>query len=128
MFKSTTLDLAQYTPVGDITVMSLCIIMSILVRNSFISGNKQRFRILTVNLIFMFIGSASNIFFEIMLNSTVLRPAPIFIFRFVHCILLSLVMYLYMQYISEPLWVPMKTAKTLSVIACSFIILAGIAD
>ena len=128
MFKSTTLDLAQYTPVGDITVMSLCIIMSILVRNSFISGNKQRFRILIVNLLFIFISSASNILFEIMLNSTVLRPAPIFIFRFVYCILLSLVMYLYMQYISEPLWVPVKTAKTLSVIAFSFIILAGIAD
>ena len=128
MFKSTTLNLAQYTPVGDITVMALCIIMSILVRNSFISGNKQRFRILIVNLLFIFISSASNILFEIMLNSTVLRPAPIFIFRFVYCILLSLVMYLYMQYISEPLWVPMKTAKMLSVIACSFIILAGIAD
>ncbi len=111
MFDSSNLDLAQYTPVGDIAVMAMSIIMGILLRQSYISSSRQRFHLLTFNLLAIVIASASNIFYQMLLNSSVLVPALIYFFRGIHCVLMSVVLLLYIQYLNDPLWIPQKSQK-----------------
>ena len=128
MFESSNLDLAQYTPVGDIAVMAMCIIMGILLRQSYISSSRQRFHLLTLNLFAMVIASAANILFQMALNSSELNPPFIYTSRIVHSLLISIVLLLYLQYLNGPLWIPHKQQHKGLIHSSIMIVAVAIAD
>lgn len=128
MFDSSNLDLAQYTPVGDIAVMAMCIIMGILLKQSYISSSRQRFHLLTLNLFAMVIASAANILFQMALNSSELNPPFIYTSRIVHSLLISIVLLLYLQYLNGPLWIPHKQQHKGLIHSLIMIVAVAIAD
>lgn len=111
MFTVSDLNLGLYSPVGDITVLAFCAIMALFIKQSYIGSEKKRYRIIMLVIIFVFVASASNICFQMMLKAEVIRPLPIYILRLLNHVLLMAVVYLYMQYLREPLWVPNKSKR-----------------
>lgn len=110
MFDAHNLNLYKYTPVGDITVMALCIIMTLLVWQTYIYKNRN-FRMIITILCSIFVASATDILYEVFLSSDHINPMPTYIFRAVHHIILTIVLVLYINYLHEPLWVPYKVQK-----------------
>ena len=105
MFDAHNLNLYKYTPVGDITVMALCVIMTLLVWQTYIYKNRN-FRMIITILCSIFVASATDIMYEVFLSSDHIKPMPTYIFRAVHHIILTIVLVLYINYLHEPLWVP----------------------
>ena len=93
-----------YSYVGDIVVIALCIVVLILLRQTFLRRN-SRFRILLA-LLLLLCGSA---YCSMMFHSTLETGGQhlyIYLYRAGHYVLLTVVLDLYIQYLREPLWVP----------------------
>ena len=128
MFTASDLDLGLYSPVGDITVMALCIIMGVFIKQSYIGSDKKRFRIIMCIIIFILVSAMLNIGVQILLDADVKRPLPIYVMRLLHHILMISVMYLYIQYLREPLWVTPSTKKQYQVISLITLVAAVAVD
>lgn len=113
MFKYSFLTLAEYTPVGDITVIALCLIMSILLWQTYIRKTERFFRTIMI-IIFTAASSISNILYEIALRSESPHIVQTFIFRYIHYILLLLILYMYVWYMHESLWLPGRVNRKYS--------------
>ena len=110
MFDTHSLNLSKYTPVGDITVMALCIIMGILVYQTYIHKNRN-FRMILGILASIFVAAMTDIIYEVFLNSAEVRKLPIYFFRSTHHIILSAVLFLYISYLRGPLWIPSRSQQ-----------------
>ena len=97
----------EYTPVGDLIVIALCMIVGImlLINRVHKSGG---FRIMFVMLLSILAAAFSSLFYRILIGSEPPYNAiPIYITRIVHHSSLSLMQVMYILYLKEPLW--MKT-------------------
>ena len=128
MFTASDFDLGVYTPVGDITVLAFCSIMAMFIKQSYIGSEKKRFRIIMCIIIFIFISAASNVGVQMLLKASVIRPLPIYVLRLLHHVLLVTVMYLYIQYLRDPLWLPSNSKKRYQIMSCAAILLCVAVD
>ena len=128
MFTASDLNLGLYSPIGDITVMALCIIMAVFIKQSYIGSEKKRYRIIMLILAFILLSAMANIGIQMLLKAEVIRPILIYILRIVHHVLMTSVIYLYIQYLREPLWVTPSTKKQYQVISLITLIIAVTAD
>ena len=111
MFVNTDLYLGTYMPVGDIIVLSLCIIMGILIKQTFVGKYKNGFFIIMHILMFAFISSALNIIFQTQLQKQTLNLPLIYIIRLVHHVLFMFIMIFYIRYLQGSLWITSKDKK-----------------
>lgn len=128
MFTASDLNLGLYSPVGDITVMALCIIMGVFIKQAYIGSEKKRFRIIMLILVFILISAMANVGVQMMLKADIVRPLPIYIMRLTHHVLMISVIYLYIQYLREPLWVTPGTKKQYQIISLITVIIAVTTD
>ncbi|MBQ3856818.1 MAG: EAL domain-containing protein [Ruminococcus sp.] len=110
MLDTHNLNMVSYSPVGDIIVMALCFIMAILMLQTYISNNRN-YKTVVLILAGIVFSSVTNILYQSLIISETLAPVPIYIFRIAHHILLTAVLFLYIKYLHEPLWIPHKTQK-----------------
>ena len=111
MFVNTDLYLGTYMPVGDIIVLSLCIIMGILIKQTFVGKYKNGFFIIMHILFFAFVSSALNIIFQTQLQKQTLNLPLIYIIRLVHHVLFMFIMIFYIRYLQGSLWITSKDKK-----------------
>ena len=128
MFTPSDLNLGLYSPVGDITVMALCIIMGVFIKQSYIGSEKKKFRIIMCILTFILISAMANVGIQMLLKASVIRPVPIYIMRLVHHVLMMSVIYLYIQYLRDPLWVTPGTKKQYQIISVITLLVAAVFD
>ncbi|MBR2284542.1 MAG: EAL domain-containing protein [Ruminococcus sp.] len=120
--------IAGYSPVGDIIVIALCIIMLVLLWQTYVHKS-QKFRQLLGMLGSIGAASLCDLMFEQLLVSN--DPVPlsvIYLFRLMHHILLTIVLYLYIQYLHEPLWIPDKVQKKYLTLSASMLIISVCID
>ncbi|MBO4493688.1 MAG: EAL domain-containing protein [Ruminococcus sp.] len=125
MFAKSDLNIGSYTPVGDIIALSLCIIMAILVKQTYIRKEKSRFFIIMHILTFMLIAASANIFMQTYIVKKTVFPPFIYIMRMLHHVGLSMTMFLYIRYVQGSLWLMPKDKKR-SRIAIAVIMLSAI--
>ena len=128
MFTASDLNLGLYSPVGDITVMALCIIMGVFIKQSYIGSEKKKFRIIMCILTFILISAMANVGIQMLLKASVIKPVPIYIMRLVHHVLMMSVIYLYIQYLRDPLWVTPGTKKQYQIISVITLLVAAVFD
>ena len=128
MFVNSDLSIGGYTPVGDIIALSLCIIMGILVNQTYIRKDKNRFMIILHILLFMFLVATTNIFVQINLVSA--APSPVFIYtlRMIHHICLTMIMFFYIRYVQGSLWLLPKEKNRSRFAIAAVVICAVIFD
>ena len=125
MFAISNLNIGSYTPVGDIIALSLCIIMAILVKQTYIRKEKSRFFIIMHILAFMLIVASANIFMQTYIVKETVSPPFIYIMRMLHHVFLSMTVFLYIRYVQGSLWLLPKDKKR-SRIAIAVIMLSAI--
>lgn len=97
--------IADYSYVGDITVMAMCIVILILLFETHLHKTHQ-LRLL-IGMIISIIGSCiSNMMFELYLKREADPGIFLYFFRILHYILILYVLYLYIQYLHDTLWIP----------------------
>ena len=111
MFANSDLDLGSYTPVGDIIVLALCIVMGILIKQTHIGKEKTSFSIIMHILVFGFVGASANIFFQTYLLKDKLMLPFLYCVRLVHHVLFMFIMIFYIKYIKGSLWLPIGNKK-----------------
>ena len=128
MFTSATYDPGAYSPAGDMVVLVVAHIISIFIGISYIGSDKKRFRIIMCLIVSIFFSTAANIGYQLLLKEPVIRPVPIYILRLFHHILVSVVIYMYIQYLREPLGIPPKSKKKYAVLSLITLCAAVVVD
>ena len=113
-FQSTRMNLADYSPVGDITVMSLSMIMSFLLLQTYVRKGKsvKKMFVLLINIVVV---AFLHLIYEMMLYARIVHPIPTHLLRLAYCIGLTLVLFFYIRYLHEPLWIPIKGQRRFTV-------------
>ncbi len=112
----------NYSPVGDITVLSICFVFIILIRYSFISRTRN-FLVFCGMLGSVMLSAATSVAYYVSLNAVGSVPnALIYIFRVVQHLSLFGMLFLYVQYIMESLKLNAKADKRFSVVAGIFFV------
>lgn len=122
MYESTQIDLNGYTPVGDITVIALCMIMAVLLWQTHINKN-TKFRSAMLILITTWVASVTNVIYEMLMYSDTVYPSTIYILRTVHHLTLTFIPCLYIQYLHNPLWIPNREKRRYGLV-CGLVITA----
>ena len=94
---------SDYTPVCDIIVMAMCMIMGILLHLTFLRKN-TRFHTMLMILTIIWGASATNLIYEAMLYSAGRKLVPLCIMRALHHVILILVPYMYARYLYGLFW------------------------
>ena len=128
MFANSDLDIGSYTPVGDIIALSLCIIMAILVKQTYIRKEKGRFFIIMHILAFMFVASMANIFLQTYLVKKNVVPMFLFSMRMIHHVFLIMTMFLYIRYVQGSLWLLSKDKRRARIAIASVMTAAIVMD
>ena len=104
------IDIMDYMPVGDITVSGLSISMFILLFQT--SVHRSRHFNLTLCMISsILVASYTNIIFHTVINSGVRVKPLLYSLRLIHYLALSLVLFLYIRYLEDPLWISPDSRK-----------------
>ncbi|MDE6101548.1 MAG: EAL domain-containing protein [Ruminococcus sp.] len=128
MYQPAQINLKGYTPVGDITVIALCMIMAVLLWHTNINKN-NKFRTMLFILITTWSAAVANVIYEMLMYSDHIKPILIYIFRAIHHLTLTSIPYLYIQYLHNPLLIPSKKKRKyglISVLVISIIIVTDI--
>lgn len=128
MFANSDLTLGSYTPVGDIIVLSLCIIMGILIKQTHIGRDRYNFLIIMHILIFAFVAASANIVFQTQLKKPEFNLTLIYASRCIHHILFMFIMILYVKYIQGSLWLLTKERLRTRIIIIFTTVFATIVD
>ena len=119
--------IADYSYVGDITVMAMCIVILILLFQTYLHKTHQ-FRLL-LGMIASIIGScSSNMLFESYIRSGSSSAIYPYIFRMLHYLLLLSALFLYTQYLRDPLWMPGQMHRKYLFITIDTLIAGTIVD
>ncbi len=94
----------HYMPVGDIVVIGLCILMFALLSQTYIHKSKQA-RLMLMMLSATFTSAVSNLFCQVAIDSASQSLFLIHSLWLLHQISLAIVLFLYIQYLREPLWI-----------------------
>ncbi|MDE5771392.1 MAG: EAL domain-containing protein [Ruminococcus sp.] len=116
MYESTQINLNGYTPVGDITVIALCMIMAVLLWHTNINKN-NKFRTIILILMTTWTASVTNIIYEMLMYSENIKPLLIYTFRIIHNITLTFIPCMYIQYLHNPLWIPNRKKRKYGLIS-----------
>ncbi len=127
MYESTQISLTGYMPVGDIIVIALCMIMSVLLWQTQINKN-TKFRSIMLILLTTWFASTTNVIYEMLMYSENIQPIVIYIFRIVHNITLTFIPCMYIQYLHDPLWIPNKAKRRYGIICAIFITVVSVFD
>lgn len=92
-----------YTPVCDIAVTALCMIVALLLFISKIHKNKNFWFMLGM-VVFIWIAAAGSVTYQMMIAAKHLNFGPLAAARLVNHTSLSIVQLLYVLYLREPLW------------------------
>lgn len=103
-YAVTPLSPHDYTPVGDITVLGLTLLIFILLLQVYSHRNKSFHHVLNM-LVMIVIATTTNLFCQLMLDSKNPIPILIYLTRDIHHLSLSWALYVYMRYLHEPLWI-----------------------
>lgn len=122
MCEPVQIDLNSYTPVGDIIVIALCMIMAVLLWQTHINKN-TKFRAIMLILVTTWASSVTNVIYEMLMTSDNIKPFAIYTMRTVHHLTLSFIPCMYIQYLHNPLWIPNKKKRRYGLI-CGLVITA----
>jgi len=121
------LNAGKYTPVGDLTVVSICILMFIILMQTY-SHRKRNFGLALKTLILCFGSAFTNIIYQIELVSPPNKVFFFYLFRAIHHIVLALVPFFYLLYLQECLWANPVNSKKHSNFSLFLIALATVLD
>ena len=127
MFDPSYINVYGYTPVGDIIVIALCLIMSVILLQTYFNSKKK---IITTSIIVfaMFGAAVTKIIYEMLIYSREIHIMPIHFFRLLHHFILTLVLYMYVQYLHDPLWIPTKVQRKYRMFSLITVIAAMASD
>ena len=103
-------NLHSYSPVGDITVTSLCWLLIFLLMQTQIHKDRN-FRMMIAMLGMTFISSFSGIFYQILIAAGTVHIFAIYIFRILRQVTMILLLFLDIRYMQEPLWIRTDAQK-----------------
>ncbi len=108
----------NYTPVGDILTLALCILFIVLIKTAYINRTKA-FMYLKINVVLLFGSAVSNILYHILLNYLDVYPIklPVYIFRTTYHICLFGMFVHYVYYMKEPMRLDERHDKRYGLIA-----------
>ncbi len=109
-----------YSSIGDISAISLCIVMGILVWQTYLRES-PRFKLLLTLLTTVYISTFSDLAYDYLLRLGDVSSTLIYLLRITHHTTLLTSMYLYIRYLQEPLWIPQKARKRCNIISLFFI-------
>lgn len=128
MFVNSDLYLGSYTPVGDIIVLALCIVMGILIKQTHIGKEKTSFSIIMHILIFGFLAASANIYFQTGLLKDDLNIPFIYGMRLIHHVIFIFIMIFYIKYIKGSLWLPLRNKKINRIVIFTSAVIAVLFD
>ena len=121
------LNTGKYTPVGDLTVISICFLMFAILMQTY-SHRNRNFGLALKTLLLCFGSSFTNIIYQINLVSPPEKVLSFYLSRIVHHVVLALVPFFYLLYLQFPLWAtPSKSRKHMNFSLC-LILIATIID
>lgn len=94
----------HYTPVGDITVTGLCMLMFALLSQTYVHKNRQS-RFMLIMLCATFVSAVSNLLCQVAVFAQHQNTFLIHFLWILHQLALVAVLFLYIQYLREPLWI-----------------------
>ena len=105
-FNPKILNPNDYTPVGDIMVLALCIVMSVVL---FINRMRKgsSYRIMAAMIITIYFASVTSILYRMAMFADVIDPLLVYVTRIANHTFLSFLQVTNVLYLREPLW--MKT-------------------
>lgn len=105
-FNPKILNPNDYTPVGDIVVLALCIVMSVVL---FINRMRKgsSYRIMAAMIITIYFASATSLLYRMAMFADVIDPLFVYVMRIANHTFLSFLQVTNVLYLREPLW--MKT-------------------
>ena len=104
------LNQSEYTPVGDIGVMSLCLAFGMFLLVTRVKKDRNSRMALSLIGLMLFC-AVTNVFYRMLLNAEVIQPISLYIMRIVSHVVYSLVQIVYLLYLREPLWLKRENAK-----------------
>lgn len=121
---------SKYTPVGDISVVALALILLLLLSQTYVSkaGN---FRLLIGMLASMIVAALSEVQYELMISSGQTSggsKTAIYSLRILHNVALCVLMFLYICYLHDPLWISRTVRKRFNIGCHSALVLGMAAD
>lgn len=104
------LNAGRYTPVGDLTVISICMLMFIILMQTY-SHRNRNFGLALETLVLCAASALTNVIYQI--NLIALPDNVIFFYlsRIVHHVILALVPFFYLLYLQIPLWANAANSK-----------------
>lgn len=102
----------NYTPVGDVSVLALCILCFLLLVQNYIHRSKS-FRLMLFMLCNTCIAAITQLISTV--NLELPGNLPVYVFRLVHYIVLILNLYLYLHYLQGPFFLRKERVKAASV-------------
>lgn len=100
----------RYTPIGDIIVIGMCMLLFILLIQTAIHKDKN-FKLLIGMLVTSLFHVTSNVIYQMLLSSELLHAVPLYIFHSLHQISLIVLLYLYIRYLHRALRFTSETKK-----------------
>ncbi|MBR3629046.1 MAG: EAL domain-containing protein [Oscillospiraceae bacterium] len=104
----------RYTPVGDIAVLGLAILVFVLLLQNYSHRNKG-FRLLINMLAVLAVTTAVNIFYNQSLSIAEANHIQIYVLRIIRYLGIAFMMFLYLRYLSQPFWIRESVQKTYAV-------------
>lgn len=117
----------SFSPVGDITVVGLSMLMFVLLMQTCISKDRS-FRILMTMLLMACIASSTNIGYQIFLSAGTVQPFLVHLLRAAHYVALSVLLYLNLQYLQDPLWITAGIRRCFTVMPLLLLALTVLVD
>lgn len=109
------LNQTEYTPVGDIGVLSLCLAFGMFLLITRVKKSRRSLNALTLVVLMLFC-AVTNIIYRIMLGAAVIRPVPLCLMRIISHSFYSLVQIAYILYLRVPLWLRRDNLKRFALI------------
>ena len=100
----------EYTPVGDIAVIALCMIVGVLLLVNKVHKSSG-FKLMLGMVLTLVAAAMANIIYRTLIGADTLSPVLIYVFRVGKQTSLSAVQILYILYLREPLWMNYESYK-----------------
>ena len=100
----------SYTPVGDVSVLALCVLMFLLLMQTYIHRN-WKFNMLVIMLITAHIAAASDIFYHMLLRDPLEHMQFLYAIRLIRHTSLAFLLYMNLSYLYVPFWIPASTQR-----------------